>query len=139
MHDSSHRLIRALFRQPVDKTPVWIMRQAGRYLPEYCATRKKAGDFLTLCKTPELACEVTLQPLKRFNLDGAIIFSDILTIPDAMGLGLYFVEGEGPKFHRPLQSLADIKALRIPDPMTELRYVCDTVSLCRRELNNQVP
>lgn len=139
MNHSSHRLIRAFFRQPVDRTPVWIMRQAGRYLPEYCATRKKAGDFLTLCKTPELACEVTLQPLERFELDAAILFSDILTIPDAMGLGLYFVEGEGPKFHKPLKTLTDIKALKIPDPMKELRYVCDAVSLCRREINNKVP
>jgi uroporphyrinogen decarboxylase len=139
MNTSPHRLIRALFREPVDKTPVWIMRQAGRYLPEYCATRKKAGDFLTLCKTPELACEVTLQPLERFDLDAAIVFSDILTIPDAMGLGLYFVEGEGPKFHKPLKTISDINALHIPDPMTELRYVCDAVALCRCELNNKVP
>ncbi len=136
---SPHRLIRAFFRQPVDRTPIWIMRQAGRYLPEYCASRKKAGSFLRLCKTPELACEVTLQPLERFDLDAAIIFSDILTIPDAMGLGLYFVEGEGPKFSKPLKTLSDIQALHVPDPMTELRYVCDTVSLCRRELNNKVP
>ena len=139
MNALPHRLIRAFLRQPVDKTPIWIMRQAGRYLPEYRAIRKKAGDFLTLCKTPELACEVTLQPLNRFDLDGAIIFSDILTIPDAMGLGLYFVEGEGPKFHRPLKTVADIEALCVPDPMTELRYVCDAVSLCRRELNNKAP
>lgn len=139
MNTSPHRLIRAFFRQSVDRTPVWIMRQAGRYLPEYRAVRKKVGDFLTLCKTPELACEVTLQPLKRFDLDAAILFSDILTIPDAMGLGLYFVEGEGPRFHRQLKSLADIKSLPIPDPMTELRYVCDAISLCRRELNNKVP
>ncbi len=139
MNASPHRLIRAFLRQPVDKTPIWIMRQAGRYLPEYRATRKKAGDFLTLCKTPELACEVTLQPLNRFDLDGAIIFSDILTIPDAMGLGLYFVEGEGPRFHRPLKTIADIKALNVPDPMTELRYVSDAISLCKRELNSKVP
>lgn len=139
MNASPHRLIRAFFRQPVDKTPLWIMRQAGRYLPEYRATRKKAGDFLTLCKTPELACEVTLQPLKQFDLDGAIIFSDILTIPDAMGLGLYFVEGEGPKFHKPLKTLADINALQVPDPMTKLRYVCDAIALCKHELKNKVP
>src|SRR5579863_1381388 len=104
----SHNLIRALLRQPVDRTPIWIMRQAGRYLPEYRATRAKAGDFLTLCKTPELACEVTLQPLKRFPLDAAIIFSDILTIPDAMGLGLYFTEGEGPAFQHPIRQAKDI-------------------------------
>jgi uroporphyrinogen decarboxylase len=139
MNTSTHRLIRAFLRQPVDKTPIWIMRQAGRYLPEYRAMRKKAGDFLTLCKTPELACAVTLQPLQRFALDGAILFSDILTIPDAMGLGLYFVEGEGPRFRRPLQSVVDIKSLSIPDPMVDLRYVCDTISLCRRELNNEIP
>ena len=139
MNDSPHRLIRAFLQQSVDRTPVWIMRQAGRYLPEYRATRRKAGDFLSLCKTPELACQVTLQPLQRFDLDAAIIFSDILTIPDAMGLGLYFVEGEGPKFHNRLKSLADIKALRVPDPGTDLRYVMDAVSLCRGELNNKVP
>lgn len=139
MNDSPHRLIRAFLQQAVDRTPVWIMRQAGRYLPEYRASRHKAGDFLTLCKTPELACEVTLQPLQRFDLDAAIIFSDILTIPDAMGLGLYFVEGEGPKFHNRLKTLADIKALRVPDPGTDLRYVMDAVSLCRRELKNKVP
>ena len=103
------RFIKALLRQPVDRTPVWIMRQAGRYLPEYREVRAKAGDFMTLCSTPELACEVTLQPLRRFDLDAAILFSDILTIPDAMGLGLYFVTGEGPKFERPLTSAADIE------------------------------
>lgn len=133
------RLIRALLRQPVDRTPIWIMRQAGRYLPEYRATRAKAGNFLTLCKTPELACEVTLQPLARFDLDAAIVFSDILTIPDAMGLGLYFVEGEGPRFQKVIRSANDVKALNIPDPHIELRYVCDAVSLCRREINNKVP
>src|SRR6187551_2582111 len=114
------RFIKALLRQSVDKAPVWIMRQAGRYLPEYRATRAKAGDFLTLCKTPELACEVTMQPLQRFDLDAAILFSDILTIPDAMGLGLYFVEGEGPKFERPVRSAADIAKLAVPDMETEL-------------------
>lgn len=139
MKYSPHRLIRAFLRQPVDRTPVWIMRQAGRYLPEYRATRRKAGDFLRLCKTPELACEVTLQPLQRFDLDAAIIFSDILTIPDAMGLGLYFVEGEGPKFQKPLKTLADINALRVPDPGTDLRYVSDAITLCRRELKAKVP
>ena len=133
------RLIRALLRQPTDTTPVWIMRQAGRYLPEYRATRKQAGSFLDLCKNKELACEVTLQPLRRFDLDAAILFSDILTIPDAMGLGLYFVEGEGPKFERPLRSLADISALEVPDPGASLSYVTDAVSLVRRELDGQVP
>src|SRR5947207_11019 len=115
-------LLRALMREPTPYTPVWIMRQAGRYLPEYNETRRKAGSFLALAKTPELACEVTLQPLRRFALDAAIIFSDILTVPDAMGLGLYFVEGEGPKFERPLRDEAAITALREPD-MASLRYV----------------
>lgn len=138
MNNCSHRLIRALLKQPVDKTPVWIMRQAGRYLPEYRAIREKAGDFLTLCKTPELACEVTLQPLARFDLDAAIIFSDILTIPDAMGLGLHFIEGEGPKFYKPIKNLADIKKLRIPEPK-QLEYVYQAINLARRELNNKVP
>ncbi len=133
------RLIRALLRQPVDTTPVWIMRQAGRYLPEYRATRKKAGDFLTLCKTPELACEVTLQPLDRFDLDAAILFSDILTIPDAMGLGLQFKEGDGPSFSNPVRSSSDIAKLAVPDPHDELRYVVDAVALIRRELNGRVP
>ncbi|MEN9450301.1 MAG: uroporphyrinogen decarboxylase [Pseudomonadota bacterium] len=139
MNDSSHCLIRALLQQPVERTPVWIMRQAGRYLPEYRATRNKAGNFLTLCKTPELACEVTLQPLQRFDLDAAIIFSDILTIPDAMGLGLYFVEGEGPKFHKPIKTLTDIKTLPIPDPGTDLSYVMSAITLTRRELKDKVP
>lgn len=139
MKNSPHRLIRAFLRQPVDRTPVWLMRQAGRYLPEYRATRSKAGNFLTLCKTPELACEVTLQPLQRFDLDAAIIFSDILTIPDAMGLGLYFVEGEGPKFQKPLKTFSDIKALPTPDPGTDLSYVMQAISLARRELKEQVP
>lgn len=138
MNKASHRLIRALLKQPIDKTPVWIMRQAGRYLPEYRAIREKAGDFLTLCKTPELACEVTLQPLARFDLDAAIIFSDILTIPDAMGLGLHFIEGEGPKFYKPIKNLADIKKLRTPEPK-KLEYVYQAISLARRELNNKVP
>ena len=133
------RLIKALLRQPVDRTPIWIMRQAGRYLPEYRATRAKAGDFLTLCKTPELACEVTMQPLKRFPLDAAILFSDILTIPDAMGLGLYFSEGEGPRFERTIKSEKDIQALGIPDPEQELGYVMDAVRLIRQELDGQVP
>ena len=131
-------LIRALLRQPVPYTPVWIMRQAGRYLPEYNATRKKAGSFLTLAKTPELACEVTMQPLERFPLDAAILFSDILTVPDAMGLGLYFVEGEGPKFERPVRSEAEVAALGLPD-LDRLRYVFDAVALIRRELDARVP
>lgn len=133
------RFIRALLRQPVDKTPVWMMRQAGRYLPEYRATRKKAGSFMNLCTSPDLACEVTLQPLERFPLDAAILFSDILTIPDAMGLGLHFIEGEGPRFKNPLRDEASIMALAVPDPMQELRYVMDAVSTIRRELNGRVP
>ena len=131
--------LRALQRQPVERTPVWIMRQAGRYLPEYLKVRQQAGDFMTLCSTPELACEVTLQPLARFNLDAAILFSDILTIPDAMGLGLHFEAGEGPKFSNPVRSRADVMALPIPDPSDKLRYVTDAVSLIRRELNGKVP
>jgi uroporphyrinogen decarboxylase len=133
------RLLRALLRQPVDRTPVWIMRQAGRYLPEYRATRARAGSFLTLAKTPELACEVTLQPLARFDLDAAILFSDILTVPDAMGLGLQFAEGEGPYFERPLTCAADIARLAPPDPEQSLRYVTDAVRLIRRELGGRVP
>src|ERR1700742_4927046 len=132
------RLLKAIKKEPLDKTPVWIMRQAGRYLPEYRAVREKAGSFMALCKTPELACEVTLQPLRRFALDAAIIFSDILTVPDAMGLGLYFAEGEGPKFERPLREEADILALAAPD-LAKLRYVFDAISLTRRELNAKVP
>jgi uroporphyrinogen decarboxylase len=133
------RFLRALLRQPVDMTPVWIMRQAGRYLPEYRETRGRAKNFLKLCKTPELACEVTMQPLARFPLDAAILFSDILTIPDAMGLGLYFSEGEGPCFERPLRNKVEIDNLAIPDPNEELRYVMDAVSLIRRELDGRVP
>lgn len=133
------RLLRALLRQPVDKTPIWIMRQAGRYLPEYRATREKAGDFLTLCKTPELACEVTLQPLARFPLDAAILFSDILTIPDAMGLGLSLVEKQGPRFAHPLRDKAAIDKLGMPDPESDLGYVMDAVRLIRRELAGSVP
>ena len=133
------RLIRALLRQPVDVTPVWIMRQAGRYLPEYRKTREPAGDFMTLCKTPELACEVTLQPLQRFPLDAAILFSDILTIPDAMGLGLTVLEKQGPRFARPVRTLAEIRNLSIPDPEQELRYVMDAVRLVSRELDGKVP
>jgi uroporphyrinogen decarboxylase len=133
------RLLRALLRQPVDVTPVWIMRQAGRYLPEYRATREKAGSFMQLCMNPELACEVTLQPLRRFPLDAAILFSDILTIPDAMGLGLYFADGEGPHFRHPLRTAADIEKLPVPDPEDRLRYVLETVRLIRRELQGSVP
>lgn len=136
---TNDRLLRALLRQPVDRTPVWIMRQAGRYLPEYLATRAQAGNFMNLCQTPELACEVTLQPLRRYDLDAAIIFSDILTIPDAMGLGLYFETGEGPKFERPVGTRADIEALPRPDIATSLRYVTDAVSLTRREIGGKVP
>lgn len=131
--------LRALMRQPTEYTPVWLMRQAGRYLPEYNATRKKAGSFLNLCKNPELACEVTLQPLERFALDAAILFSDILTVPDAMGLGLYFAEGEGPKFERPLRTEADVAKLAAPDPTVELRYVMDAVSTIRKALDGRVP
>jgi len=133
------RLLRALRREPVDVTPVWIMRQAGRYLPEYRAVRARAGDFRTLCMTPELACEVTLQPINRFPLDAAIVFSDILTIPDAMGLGLYFVEGEGPAFRRSIRSAADVGTLGVPDPEQDLRYVMDAIRMVRRELDGRVP
>jgi uroporphyrinogen decarboxylase len=133
------RLLRALRREPVDCTPVWLMRQAGRYLPEYRTTRQRAGSFLAMAKNPELACEVTLQPLARFDLDAAILFSDILTIPDAMGLALHFVEGEGPKFRHPVRNAAQIAKLAVPDMETELRYVMDAVRLIRRELDNQVP
>ncbi len=133
------RLLRALLRQPVDVTPVWMMRQAGRYLPEYREIRTKAGSFLDLCKNPELACEVTIQPLERFPLDAAILFSDILTIPDAMGLGLYFSEGEGPKFERPVQDGAAVKALGVPDAEQDLGYVMDAVRTVRRELDGRVP
>ncbi len=133
------RFLRALLREPVDVTPVWMMRQAGRYLPEYLRVRKQAGSFMNLCTNPELACEVTLQPLERFPLDAAILFSDILTIPDAMGLGLYFAEGEGPRFEKPVRSKADIDALGVPDPEDSLRYVMDAVRLIRRTLDNRVP
>lgn len=131
--------IKTLLKQPVDRTPVWMMRQAGRYLPEYRAVREKAGSFMNLCTNPELACEVTLQPLERFAFDAAILFSDILTIPDAMGLGLYFSEGEGPKFENPIRSQADIEKLPVPDPQTDLRYVIDAVSLIRKNLQGRVP
>lgn len=133
------RFLRALLRQPVDVTPVWMMRQAGRYLPEYRETRSKAGDFMSLCMNPQLACEVTLQPLERFPLDAAILFSDILTIPDAMGLGLYFEVGEGPRFKKTIRTETDINALSVINPQVDLPYVVDAVSLIRRELNGRVP
>ena len=133
------RFLKALMRQPVDRTPVWMMRQAGRYLPEYRATRAQAGDFMSLCKNTELACEVTLQPLERYELDAAILFSDILTIPDAMGLGLYFEEGEGPKFRMPVRTEADIDQLQVINTASDLSYVTDAVSMIRRELQGRVP
>ena len=139
MTEPNDRFLRALRREPVDCTPVWLMRQAGRYLPEYRATRAKAGSFMGLATNPELACEVTLQPLRRYALDAAILFSDILTIPDAMGLGLSFAEGEGPKFARPVRTAADVAKLAVPDMETELRYVMDAVRTIRRELNGSVP
>jgi uroporphyrinogen decarboxylase len=131
--------LRALQRQPVEYTPVWMMRQAGRYLPEYRATRGKAGDFMSLCMNPELACEVTLQPLERYPLDAAILFSDILTIPDAMGLGLYFETGEGPRFKKTVRTQADVDALPVVDGEKHLTYVCDAVRTIRRELNGRIP
>jgi len=131
--------IRALLRQPTDYTPVWIMRQAGRYLPEYNATRKRAGSFLGLAKNPDFATEVTLQPLERFPLDAAILFSDILTVPDAMGLGLYFAEGEGPKFERTVRDEAAVKALKVPEPRETLAYVLDAVKQIRGALDGKVP
>ena len=133
------RFLKALLREPVDMTPVWMMRQAGRYLPEYRATRQQAGSFMDLCMNPDLACEVTLQPLERYPLDAAILFSDILTIPDAMGLGLYFETGEGPKFSNPVQDEKAVEALGVPDPEQELKYVMDAVRTIRRELNGRVP
>ncbi len=132
-------LLRALLRQPVPRTPIWIMRQAGRYLPEYRQVRKQAGDFMSLCRNAELACEVTMQPLRRYRLDAAILFSDILTVPDAMGLGLYFETGEGPKFERPVQNTRAIRALPEPDVGTELGYVMNAVKTIRRELDGSVP
>lgn len=133
------RFLRALAGQPVDMTPVWMMRQAGRYLPEYRATRKLAGDFMSLCRSPELACEVTMQPLRRYAMDAAILFSDILTIPDAMGQGLYFTEGEGPRFRKVVRSEQDVLALPELDTARDLSYVTDAVSTIRRELNGSVP
>ena len=139
MHLANDSFLRALMRQPTEHTPVWLMRQAGRYLPEYNALRKKAGSFLALAKNPAYATEVTLQPLERFPLDAAILFSDILTVPDAMGLGLYFTEGEGPRFERPLRDEASIRALQVPDPGGELRYVTDAVREIRKALAGRVP
>ncbi|MDX1442136.1 MAG: uroporphyrinogen decarboxylase [Gammaproteobacteria bacterium] len=133
------RLLRALLREPVDRTPVWMMRQAGRYLPEYRATREKAGSFVKLMKNPELACEVTLQPLERYPLDAAILFSDILTIPDAMGCGLYFVKGEGPRFENPVRDRAGVDSLGMPDPEDDLGYVMDAVRTIRKALDGRVP
>ena len=132
-------MLRALLREPTERTPLWIMRQAGRYLPEYRATRAEAGDFMSLCRNAELACEVTMQPLRRYKLDAAILFSDILTVPDALGLGLYFVTGEGPKFERPVQSAAAIRKLAVPDVADSLGYVFEAVSTIRKELDGQVP
>ncbi|MDX1670241.1 MAG: uroporphyrinogen decarboxylase, partial [Limnobacter sp.] len=131
--------LKALRREATDYTPVWLMRQAGRYLPEYRATRAKAGSFMNLCTNPEAACEVTLQPLERFPLDASILFSDILTIPDAMGLGLYFAEGEGPKFERPIKDEADVAKLAVPDIQEKLGYVTSAVSTIRTALDGRVP
>lgn len=133
------RYLNALLKLPNDRTPIWMMRQAGRYLPEYRATRSQAGDFMALCKNTELACEVTMQPLRRYPLDAAILFSDILTIPDAMGLELYFETGEGPKFKNVMNNMSDIAALKVPDPDKSLKYVMDAVSMIRRELKGEVP
>ena len=133
------RYLKALLREPVDMTPVWMMRQAGRYLPEYKATRAQAGDFMSLCRNADLACEVTLQPLRRYALDAAILFSDILTVPDAMGLGLSFGAGEGPKFARPIENKSQVESLPIPDPEGELQYVMNAVRTIRRELKGEVP
>lgn len=139
MRPQNDTLLRALLRQPTEYTPVWLMRQAGRYLPEYRATRARAGSFMALAKSPELATEVTLQPLERYALDAAILFSDILTVPDAMGLGLRFAEGEGPKFERPLRDEADVGRLAVPDVAATLGYVIDAVREIRRALSNRVP
>lgn len=133
------RLIKALLKQPVDRTPIWIMRQAGRYLPEYREIKATAGSFQNLCQNPTLACEVTMQPLRRFDLDAAILFSDILTLPDAMGLGLYFNEGEGPCFERPLTTHQDIQQLPLIDPEQDLAYVMTTIKNIKKELNNKLP
>lgn len=143
MHDiinhKNNRLIQALRHEPVDRTPVWIMRQAGRYLPEYRELRKKVPDFMTFCKTPELACEATLQPLRRFPLDAAIVFSDILTVPEAMGMKLEFLNNEGPVIHNPIQSMDDVKRLIMPDMSRDLGYVMEAVRLCVKSLNGELP
>lgn len=140
MLDFSNSLfIRSLHKKNIERTPIWVMRQAGRYLPEYRATREKAGDFLNLCKNPELACEVTLQPLRRYALDAAILFSDILTIPDAMGLGLHFVEGEGPRFAHPIRSLSAIDDLQVVGAAESLSYVMNAVKLIRQEMPTDLP
>ena len=131
--------INALLKKPTKRTPIWIMRQAGRYLPEYCAIKKQAGDFLTLCKSPELACKISIQPIERFNLDAAILFSDILTIPDAMGLGLYFKKDQGPKFKKPINSISAIKNLKKPDVSAKLNYVVGAINLTKKYLNNRLP
>ena len=133
------RFLRALLREPVDRTPLWMMRQAGRYLPEYREIRAEAGSFMNLCTNPELAYEVTLQPLRRYAMDAAILFSDILTVPDALGLGLYFSEGEGPRFERPISTAAEINALDPARAASELGYVMDAVSLIRKELKGSIP
>ena len=133
------RFLRALLREPVDRTPLWMMRQAGRYLPEYREIRAEAGSFMNLCTNPELACEVTLQPLRRYAMDAAILFSDILTVPDALGLGLYFSAGEGPRFERPISTAAEINALDPARAASELGYVMDAVSLIRKELKGSIP
>ena len=133
------RFLRALLREPVDRTPLWMMRQAGRYLPEYREIRAEAGSFMNLCTNPELACEVTLQPLRRYAMDAAILFSDILTVPDALGLGLYFSEGEGPRFERPISTAAEVHALDPARAASELGYVMDAVSLIRKELKGSIP
>ncbi len=139
MRPDNDTLLRALLREPTSYTPVWLMRQAGRYLPEYNATRRRAGSFLALAKSPALATEVTLQPLERYPLDAAILFSDILTVPDAMGLGLYFADGEGPRFERPVRTDEDVMRLAAPDPESSLRYVLDAVRQIKRSLANRIP
>lgn len=139
MRPDNDTFLKALLRQKCDYTPIWLMRQAGRYLSEYNATRAKAGSFMKLAQSPDLACEVTLQPVERFKLDAAILFSDILTIPDAMGLGLSFVTGEGPKFARPVRSEEDVKVLHVPDIDQSLRYVTDAVRTIRKALHNRIP